>query len=452
MSTGYFLPEGGKPLRHAHPYVGSGPSDWHDASEIHNSDPNAHSLNDSWNTATGVCKWGVKNSHLPNALKAKLINEAKAAHDVGAPSPTFNPQPKAPVTSTTNGAVTLPENLEQRISDVEELSTAAATTSNAAAEAADRNTARIASQDAAIAAFKAEIAELKEEKQRTVRHEFFNHDTQKIYTLEGPKHSDFDDLFDAVTSMEPERRNFWLAGPAGAGKSYLVNQIAKALGMEDRIDGYGSILNIIQLVGYLNADGDYVSTPFYDYYINGGVYFLDECDNSVPEAMVALNMALSNQQFAFPSGKDGSGGLRKRHKNSYIFATANTLGAGADSQYNRFKQDDAFMDRFIFFPMDYDPKLEKSMIHTSCHEWVEVVQKIRQASRDAKATFVISPRASERGQDLILNSKLSRRKIVNMVFGRYVKHEKWPHVGRAAEEWINREPTTNLRSVNFNGR
>jgi len=450
MSTGYFLPPDGKPLRHAHPYVGSGPSDWHDASDVHSADMQAHNINDSWNPSS--VRWGVKNANLGNALKAKLVQQAKQAHDIGAPAPTFNPQPKIEVPST-NGAI--PDDLAQRLDDVEQLSTAAATTSNAAAEQADRNTAQINGYNAQLDLLKAEIRQLKDEKERTTRIEIYNRDTNKTYTLDGPKHIDFDDFFDAVQSMAPERRNFWLAGPAGAGKSYLVNQIGKALGMEDRIDGYGSILNIIQLVGYLNADGDYVSTQFYDYYVNGGVYFLDECDNSVPEAMVALNMALANAQFAFPRGKDGSGGLRKRHKNCYIFATANTVGAGADAQYNRFKQDDAFMDRFTFFPMDYDPKLERSMIHTSCHEWVEVVQKVRQAARDAKATFVISPRASERGQDLILHSKLSRRKIVDMVFGRYTRAEKWPHVGRAAEDWVARDPgsngKTNLNKVNFNG-
>jgi len=401
----------------------------------------AHNINDSWNPEK--CNWARDNRTLPNALRAKLIRDAESAYNLGSPPPTFNPQPKTP--ESTNGALPSDPDIIRRISEVEELSTAAATTSNAAAEQADRNTAKIDAQDRAIQQFKQEIADLKSEKQRTQRIEFYNRDTNRSFTLNSPKHADFDDFFDAVQSMAPERRNFWLAGPAGAGKSYLVNQIGKALGFEEgvSIDGYGSILNIIQLVGYLNANGDYVETQFYKYYTNGGVYFLDECDNSVPEAMVALNMALANAQFAFPLGKDGKGGLRKRHKNCYLFATANTVGAGSDAQYNRFKQDDAFMDRFTFFPMDYDPRLEKSMIHTTCHEWVEVVQKVRQAARDAKATFVISPRASERGQDLILNSKLSRRKIVNMVFGRYVQHEKWPHIGRAAEEWVRADPGTN---------
>lgn len=433
MSTGYAQPKDGKPVRHGHTLNGV-PSNWHDAHTQHPEDPMAHAVQDSWNVKSN---WWKDNRDLPNAIKEKLIRDAKAAHDSGTTGPSFTiptPRPEAGV----NGSVQISDDLLTRIDDIETLSTAAATTSNAAAEQADRQAQRIDAQERAIQAFKAEIAELKDTKERTVRHEFYNRDTKQTFTLTGPKHSDFDDLYDAVTSMAPARRNFWLAGPAGAGKSYLVNQIAKALGHEDRTDGYGSILNIVQLVGYLNADGDYVSTPFYDYYINGGVYFLDECDNSVPEAMVALNMALANGQFAFPQGKDGKGGLRKRHPNCYLFATANTLGAGADNQYQRFKQDDAFMDRFIFFPMDYDPKLEKSMIAVECHEWVDVVQKVRQAARDAKATFVISPRASERGQDLILNSKLSRRKIVNMVFGRYVKQEKWPHVGRAAEEWITR--------------
>jgi hypothetical protein len=39
-----------------------------------------------------------------------------------------------------------------------------------------------------------------------------------------------------------------------------------------------------------------------------------------------------------------------------------------------------------------------------------------------------------------------------MVFGRYTRAEKWPHVGRAAEDWVNRDNgKTNLNKVNFNG-
>jgi hypothetical protein len=462
MSTGYFLPPNGAPLRHAHPYVGSGPSDWHEAATIHHSDPNAHSLNDSWNPT--LCKWGVKNAHLGNAMKSKLINDAKLAHDVGAPSPTFNPQPKAQSTTTAE----LPADLAQRLQDVEDLSTAAATTSNAAAEATDRNAAQIKTYESALKNLQAEVTGLKESKPRQITYHMRDHSTGKTHTLSGHQHRDFDTIFRAVKKMAPERRNYWIAGPAGSGKSYITKQIATGLGMKDRYDGYGSITDIIQLTGYTNSAGDYVPTVFYDFYCNGGVLFFDECDNSVQEAMICLNMALANGMCSFPLSKDGTqGGLKFRHPKFYCFATANTMGSGATAQYLRQKQDDASMDRFLTIALDYDPILEKLMIAEHAQEWVEVVQAVRAAAEAASgssrdAGFLITPRASEKGQDMLASTPctcdgtgdnhtqdceydppMSRREIVDKVFGRYVKHEKWPHIGRAAEEWVARDPSNN---------
>ncbi|RPJ64160.1 MAG: hypothetical protein EHM23_00875 [Acidobacteria bacterium] len=456
MSTGYMLPKDGKPLRHGHSL--NGRDDWHDAATIHHSDPNAHSIQDSWNESNP--RWWKQNHDLPNAIKAKLIREAHAAHDVGAPSPSFQiPTPKQQAPSSGNGVIDA--DLLARIDDIETLSTAAATTSNAAAEQSDRLASQLTGYERELLIFKREIHDLKESKPRQITYHIRDHSTNKTYTLSGHQHRDFDAIFRAVKKMAPARRNFWIAGPAGSGKSYITRQIATALGQ--RYDGYGSITDIIQLTGYTNSNGDYVATIFYDFYCNGGVLFFDECDNSVQEAMICLNMALANGMCSFPISKDGTqGGLKYRHPNFYCFATANTMGGGATQQYLRQKQDDASMDRFLTIALDYDPILEKLMVEQFAQEWVEVVQSVRQAAADASGSrgdggFLISPRASEKGQDLLratpctcdgtgddhtddceYDPPLSRREVVNLVFGRYIKHEKWPHVGRAAEEWVSR--------------
>lgn len=433
----------------------------------------AHNINDSWNPST--VRWGVKNAHLPHALKAKLVAQAHAAHDIGAPSPVFNPQPKTTPTTT----AVLPDDLAQRLDDVEQLSTAAATTSNAAAEAADRTQAKINGYEAALSKLQDEITQLKENKPREITFTIRDRPKNETRKLSGYQHRDFPVIFRAVRKMDPDERQYWIAGPAGSGKSYITKQIAKGMGL--RYDGYGSILDIIQLIGYTNSNGDYVATIFYDFYCNGGVLFLDECDNSVPEAMVALNMALSNGMCSFPVSKDGTqGGLKTRHPNFYCFATANTMGGGATSQYNRQKQDDASMDRFLTIELDYDPILERMMIEEHAQEWVGVVQQVREAAALASGSsrdtgFLITPRASIKGQALLrgvpctCNSSnhdhtaecdydppMSREEVVKLVFGRYRKHEKWPHVGRAAEEWVKKDKPANernkpnLKDMNFN--
>ena len=461
MSTGYFLPENGAPLRHAHPHEGKPDNKlWHDASTIHHADPIAHSINDSWSPDAN---WAKANRALPNAIKHKLIKEAREAHDQGAPSPTFKlPTPPDPnINLTTSTSSETPSDLLQRLNDVEELSTAAATTSNAAAEQADRIDGRVKVLTSTVDAFKAEIADLKETRQRTVRYEIYDRDTKQTHTLEGHKHSDFQFTWDLVKKAKPHRRNFWLAGPAGSGKSTLVEQIAEGLGLSTRFFPQPPIINVMtQMIGYRDIQSKIVRTDFREVYENGGVILFDECDASSPEAMVVMNQALANGVFGFPDG------VIRRHKKCYIFAAANTMGAGADAQYSaRFKQDDAFMDRFFTVDMDYDEALERSMIEEYAQAWVTVVQTVRQAARDAKANFVISPRASEKGADLLYGDDnedpMSPNNVVRAIFGRYRKHEKWPHVGRAAEEFAKRPaapsrprtrtPNVNLNGVNFNG-
>jgi len=156
------------------------------------------------------------------------------------------------------------------------------------------------------------------------------------------------------------------------------------------------------------------------------------------------------------------GGKKAKHPNFYLFATANTMGMGATSQFLRKKQDGAFMDRFSFIPMNYDPQLEKNMVDECAWEFVEVNQKVRQANEEAGGAefgFVISPRASEKAMDFLRpiegRQPMRRDFILDMIWGAYRKHEKWPHIGRAAEEWARRDPLLNgkpnLSSINFTG-
>lgn len=402
-----------------------------------------------------LCNWAKDNRALPNAIKSRLIAQAQQAHDNGEPSPTFVPPTPKP-TPATIASESLPADLSQRLDDVEELSQAAATTANAVADQSDRTSQAVQGYQRLLDEFKAEIAQLKDTRPKLVIHHI-QHPDGAIIKLDGMQHKDFDAIWLATRKMAPERRQFWLAGPAGAGKSYIVKQLAKALNL--RMDGYGTILNMVQMVGYTDANANYFPTAFYDFYVNGGVFFLDECDGSIPEAMVALNMALSNGMMSFPRGKNGQGGLQQRHPNFYCYATANTMGAGADAQYARFKQDAAFMDRFLMCPMDYDPTLERMMIEEHAQEWVKVVQDVRDAARlssGGKSGFVISPRSSERGQDLLRSSgpddpPATREQVVQMVFGAYRTNVLWPHIGKAAEEWIKNERRNNLNNVDFTG-
>ena len=440
MPTGYFLPENGARLRHAH-----GGGKWHEASDHHeHSTPDEHTLHDSWNPDTA--RWAKDNARLPNALKVKLISQAKQAYDTYADAPSFNPVPLAQQQPQQQQQQQAPPDFLARLSDVEELSTAAAMASNAAAEQSDKLATQlnehINTQRTAAELIANKITALENQKQRTTRHEIYDRDANTFIQLDGHKHKDFTFALTVVRKAKRKRRNFWLAGPAGSGKSTLVEQIAEALSLSDRFFPQPPILNVLtQLIGYRDINNNVVRTQFREVFEHGGVILFDECDASSPEAMVVLNQALANGVYAFPDA------VVKRHPKCYIFAAANTMGAGADANYNaRFKQDDAFMDRFFTIDMDYDEILEKTMLDEYAHEWVSVVQQVRAAARLAggELGFVISPRASEKGADLLYgddtDDPMSPEQVVRAIFGRYRTHEKWPHIGRAAEEFARKSP------------
>ena len=56
---------------------------------------------------------------------------------------------------------------------------------------------------------------------------------------------------------------------------------------------------------------------------NGGLFFLDEMDASIPEVLVLLNAAIANGYFEFPNGKITA------HEDFRVVAAGNTVGSGA---------------------------------------------------------------------------------------------------------------------------
>ena len=125
-----------------------------------------------------------------------------------------------------------------------------------------------------------------------------------------------------------------------------------------------------------------------------GLYLFDEIDRSLPEALLALNAALSNDCADFPDG------VIPRHKDFVCIAAANTYGKGADRVYvGRSQLDGASLDRFVVIDIDYDEKLEESLSEDK--DWVSFVQKVRKAVRDQKVRHIVSPRASIEGSKLL---------------------------------------------------
>jgi hypothetical protein len=248
---------------------------------------------------------------------------------------------------------------------------------------------------------------------------------------EGVYHHKFPLLLRLATHLSGSRRNIWLAGPAGSGKTTAAHQVAVALGLN--FDSHGAIRTPFQVTGHYDIHGTYRPSQFRRIFENGGVILLDEIDASDPNAVLELNQALSNSKMSFPDA------TIDRHPDCIVIASANTWGFGGDANYvARYKGDAAGLDRFVTVSWDYDPNFERTL--ASNDEWCSIVQKVRAAAEQQEAKIVISPRATLNGCELINSGAFTPEEIVEVVFGRYRSIDDWSTIGRAAEDFARRSP------------
>ena len=204
-------------------------------------------------------------------------------------------------------------------------------------------------------------------------------DTVLGQTKGGFYHEKFEQILSQVQLDEP----IMLIGPAGSGKNVAVSQVADALGQHMYYTNNAS--NEFKLTGFIDAGGNYRDTEFYKAFKNGGIFFLDDIDNSDPSALIVINSALANGYMAFPHE------TIDRHPDFRIIAAANTWGKGADLQYvGRNALDGATLDRFdnIFF--DYDTNLERALYPND--EVLQFMWAFRNAVYQSKIPHIVSTR------------------------------------------------------------
>lgn len=189
-------------------------------------------------------------------------------------------------------------------------------------------------------------------------------------------------------------KNIWLVGPAGSGKTRAAEDCAKTLQLP-----YGAISVCAQstkadLLGYMDATGNYRDTHFRRVYEHGGVFLIDEIDAGNPNVLAVLNQSLANGQCAFPDK------MITRHEKCFVLAGANTVGHGATAKYvGRNPIDAATIDRFVYIAWEIDETLEATLAGNK--QWVSRVQKVRKAAAELGLSVVVSPRASIHGSKLL---------------------------------------------------
>lgn len=206
-------------------------------------------------------------------------------------------------------------------------------------------------------------------------------ETKKI---KGIVHEKFDTVLNLVNANIP----VFLTGPAGTGKNVICKQTAEALGLEFYFSN--AVTQEYKITGFIDANGHYHGTQFFEAFTKGGLFMLDEMDSSIPEVLIMLNAAIANRYFDFPVGR------AEAHKDFRIIAAGNTFGTGADMEYTgRYQLDAASLDRFALIDVDYSKNIELAIAQND-KELVEYVRMFRNAAKNAGIKHLATYRAIER--------------------------------------------------------
>ena len=218
--------------------------------------------------------------------------------------------------------------------------------------------------------FKPQILKIKTPKKETI--------------IKGVTHEMFETALTIVNQDIP----LYLTGPAGTGKNVLCKQIAEALDLDFYFSN--AVTQEYKLTGFIDGLGKYQETQFYKAFTNGGLFFLDEIDASIPEVLVILNAAIANRYFDFPIGKV------EAHENFRVIAAGNTTGTGADLNYTgRYTLDKASLDRFAMLEINYSPAIEINMAQND-QELVDFVHHFRNAAHDSDINCLFTYRSIDR--------------------------------------------------------
>jgi hypothetical protein len=217
----------------------------------------------------------------------------------------------------------------------------------------------------------------------------------EVHQVEGYHHPKFAILLKAATSRNPDGHvpGIFIQGEASSGKTYGAKTLSKALGLPWHFNGAISFPH--EMLGFIDAAGNYHRTPFREAYENGGVYVFDEVDRSDGVALLAVNPHLANGIATFPDKQI------QRHHDCIIIGTANTWGLGASSDYSgATKLDAAFMSRFpVRISWDIDTAMEIAI--SGNEKWARRVIAARERARGAGLKVTIDTRMTQAGAALI---------------------------------------------------
>lgn len=286
-----------------------------------------------------------------------------------------------------------------------------------------------------------ELAELRDQVKKTQKLEVKVGD--KVKVVEGLKHNQLEQLITyAAMRLSP-----LLVGMAGTGKTHAAEQVAAALGLDFYAMSVGAQTSKSDIIGYMSASGEYVSTHFRKAYEEGGLFLMDEIDAGNANVLIQVNAALSNGLCAFPDK------MVKRHEDFVFIASANTYGNGANRQYvGRNQLDAATLDRFAVIDWMIDDELEKNLsVGLNGKAWYMAVRAARDYVAEKSIRALISPRATQKGSRL-LDVGQPLEEVINATMLASVPDDKRADVKEVAsrifEKFASDVPSKLSKSVN----
>lgn len=228
-----------------------------------------------------------------------------------------------------------------------------------------------------------------------------------------------------------------IVGPAGTGKSTAVEQVSREMGLHFYMAN--RIQNTFELVGFVDAAGNYVTTQFYEAFTKGGLFLFDEVDASSPESLVTINAAIAQGYMAFP----GHPTAIHMHPDFKVVCAGNTFGTGSTLQYTgRNKLDAATLDRFMIIEWDYDTELEKKLIKDK--NLLEFCWKLRNEASKIDQTVIVSTRGILTLEKVLNHNKNTNAfKIEDIFKQKFFETTKKEHIKKISEgvgQTMNKNP------------
>lgn len=195
-------------------------------------------------------------------------------------------------------------------------------------------------------------------------------------------------VFDDILTQVIGGNSVMMTGPAGTGKGYMARQVAKAIGAE--FFEVNAVTDKYGLTGFVDANSNYVSTPFYDAckaVAEGkkAVFLFDEMDCSDGTALKTFNEALEAKEFTFPNDE-------KVCFDGLVFLSAcNTFGTGSDELYVGERIDASTLNRFTVIKVDYSRQIEMTLAKGD-EELVDFIDVFRSQIDKSGLAFVVSYR------------------------------------------------------------